>query len=102
MTRHGALKAVVLNWRREGYARAMGWERRDFVQAMETVSKEELAEARERAGKTSRRRSDVRKEGHREPMLREFLDILKGGGPGLVEAIRGWMVRREPLRQPTV
>ncbi len=100
MTRHGALMAVVLNWRREGYPRATGWERLDIVQALGTVSEEELEEARKRKGRTSRRRSDVRVAAHREPMLREFLSLLKSGGPGLPGAIRGWMARREPLRQP--
>ena len=102
MTRHGALMAVVRNWGRAGYAKAMGWEREDIVRAMGTVSGKELGEARERKGRTSHRRSNVRVERYRDPMLRELLTIVKRGGPGLREALQGWMSRCEPLRQPVV
>ncbi len=102
MTRYGALMAVVENWGRAGYAGAMGWEREDIVRAMGTVSKEELTVARELKGRTSRCRSDVRGARHRDPMLREFVEILRKGGPAMAEEIRGWMARREPLQQPVV
>ncbi|EQD66238.1 hypothetical protein B1B_06209, partial [mine drainage metagenome] len=42
MTRYGALMAVVGNWGRAGYAKAMGWEREEIVRAMGTVTKEEI------------------------------------------------------------
>jgi len=100
MTRHGALMAVVGNWGRAGYATAMGWEREEIVRAMGTVSKEEIEQARKLKGRTRRCRSDVARARHRDPMLREFLGILRKGGPTMVEDIRGWMARREPLRQP--
>ena len=102
MTRHGALMAVVGNWSREGYAKAMGWEREDIVRAMGTVSKEKLSEARRLKGRTRRCRSDVARAKHRDPMLREFLGILRKGSPTMREEIRAWMARREPLRQPLV
>ena len=102
MTRHGALMAVVRNWGRAGYAKAMGWEREDIVRAMGTVSKEELAEARRLKGRTRRCRSDVARARHRDPMLREFLGILRNGNPTMMEEIGAWMARREPLRQPLV
>ncbi|EQD39270.1 hypothetical protein B1B_15445, partial [mine drainage metagenome] len=102
MTRHGGLMAVVRNWGRAGYAKAMGWEREEIVRAMGTVSKEELKAARELKGRTSRCRSGVRKARHRDPMLREFLDILRRGSPTMLEEIRAWMARQEPLRQPFV
>ncbi|MHB1917012.1 MAG: hypothetical protein ACYCPN_07395 [Thermoplasmata archaeon] len=100
MTRHGALMAVVGNWGRAGYATAMGWEREDIVRAMGTVSKEELLEARRLKGRTRRCRSDVARARHRDPMLREFLGILRKGSPTMTEEIQAWMARREPLRQP--
>ena len=100
MTRHGALMAVVRNWGREGYARAMGWEEVDIVRAMGTVSSEELEEARKLKGRTRRCRSDVRRARQRDPMLRELLEILRREGPTMAEEIRGWMSRRESLRQP--
>ncbi len=100
MTRHGALMAVVRNWGREGYARAMGWERLDIVRAMGTVSSEELEEARKLKGRTRRCRSDVRRARHRDPMLRELLNLLRRESPTMVTEIQGWMGRREPLRQP--
>ena len=100
MTRHGARMAVVRNWGREGYARAMGWEEVDIVRAMGTVSSEELEEARKLKGRTRKCRSDVRRARHRDPMLREFLKILRRESPTMVAEIHGWMGRREPLRQP--
>ncbi len=100
MTRHGALMAVVGNWGREGYAKAMGWEREDIVRAMGTVSEEEFEEARSLKGRTRRCRSDVARARHRDPMLREFVEILRRGSPTMLEEIRAWMARREPLRQP--
>ncbi|MHB8352336.1 MAG: hypothetical protein ACYDFT_06605, partial [Thermoplasmata archaeon] len=72
----------------------------DIVRALGTVSKEELKAARELKGRTSRCRSDVRKARHRDPMLREFLGILREGSLTMMEEIRAWMARREPLRQP--
>jgi len=42
MTRYRALMAVVGNWGREGYAKAMEWEREDIVRAMGTVTREEF------------------------------------------------------------
>ena len=92
----------VGNWSREGYAKAMGWEREDIVSAMGTVSKEELSEARRLKGRTRRCRSDVTRARHRGPMLREFLEILRRGSPTMREEIRAGMARREPLRQPLV
>ncbi|MHB8351715.1 MAG: hypothetical protein ACYDFT_03350 [Thermoplasmata archaeon] len=100
MTRHGALMAVVGNWGRAGYAKAMGWEKEDLVRAMGTVTREEMAAARQLKGRTFRCRSDVRRARHRDPMLREFLGILRAGRPTLVEEIRAWMARYEPARQP--
>ncbi len=100
MTRYGALMSVVGNWGREGYGQAMGWERVDIIRAMGTVSEEELERARKLKGRTRRCRSDVRRGKHRDPMLREFLAILRRGSPTMVEEIRGWMARRAPLRQP--
>ncbi len=100
MTRHGALMAVVENWGREGYAKAMGWEREDIVRSMGTVTREEIEAARQLKGRTRRCRSDVRKARHRDPMLREFLEILRRESPTMVAEIQGWMGRRELLRQP--
>ena len=92
--------AVVGNWGREGYAKAMGWDREDIVRAMETVSEEELEEARCLKGRTRRYRSDVARARHRDPMLREFVEILRRGSPTRQEEIRAWLARREPRRQP--
>ena len=78
------------------------WEREDIVRAMGTVSKEELSEAPRLKGRTRRCRSDVTRARHRDPMLREFLEILRRGSPTMREEIRAWMARREPLRQPLV
>ncbi len=39
---------------------------------------------------------------HRDPMLREFLGILRWGSPTMIKEIGAWMARREPLRQPVV
>ena len=100
MTRYGALMAVVENWGREGYGQAMGWERVDIIRAMGTVSEKEREEALQLKGRTRRYRSDVRRARHRDPMLREFLAILRRGAPTMVEEIRAWMARQEPLRQP--
>ncbi len=100
MTRHGALMAVARNRGREGYARAMGWEGAEIVREMGTVTKGELEEARKLRGKTRRCRSDVTRARHRDPMLREFRGILRRGSPTMVEEIREWMARREPVRQP--
>lgn len=100
MTRYGALIAVVSNWERPGYARAMGWEGLDIVRTMGTVSEGELAEARKLKGETRHHRSDVTRDRHREPMLRELMDILRRGGSGTVAALQGWMARRAPASQP--
>jgi len=100
MTRYGALMAVVGNWGRAGYAKAMGWEREEIVRAMGTVTKEEIVEACRLKGRTRRCRSDVTRARHRDPMLREFLGILRAGKPTMGEEIRAWMARHEPVRQP--
>ena len=78
----------------------MGWEEVDILGAMGTVSSEEPEEARKLKGRTRRCRSDVRRARHREPMLREFLKILRRESPTMVAEIQRWMARREPLRQP--
>ncbi len=66
------------------------------------MSKEELTEVRRLKGRTRRCRSDVARARHRDPMLREFLGILRMGSPTMLEEIRDWMARREPLPQPAV
>ncbi len=96
MTRHGALIAVALNWGREGYAEATGLAGADIVRELSTVSKAEMSEARARKGRTQRCRSDVTKDRHREPMLRELVKILKAGRPEMLAEVRAWMARRGP------
>lgn len=102
MTRHGGLMAVALNWGREAYPQAVDLERADIVREMATVTREELAEAKMRKGKTRRCRSDVTRDRHREPLLREFVKILKAGGPDTVARIEAWIKRKEAARPPSV
>ena len=81
------VREVVRFWREE----------RDHV-----MSKEELAEVRRLKGRTRPCRSGVARARHRDPMLREFLGIPRMGSSTMLEEIRDWMARREPLPQPAV
>ena len=97
MTVCGGLVAVVSNWINEDYVVGTGWEGRDLVREMGTVTEEEKAEGRKLKGRV-RPPVEIPRDEDRKAMLDEGFRLIMEWGPGSEEKAQEWMKRVKPLQ----
>lgn len=90
MTKYGALLAVISNLENETYVKEVLTDVEDFVVEMQSITNEEIQEARKLIRKHPRRPL-VYSDKKRPELLQRFIEILENSDENSEKSIEGWL-----------